>query len=84
MLEFPIPNKFNGATFLKELAASGVETDFIPKEENGILYLDLDITLENKVTEILSKHDGSDLPDPKMVILEKLGITAEEAKFLLA
>lgn len=83
MIQFNLPTEFNGATFLNELKNAGIDIDGLPMVDDGKLYLKVDKNLEIRIAALLKKHDGSDLPDPRTAILERLGITADEAALLL-
>jgi hypothetical protein len=84
MIEFTMPAKLNGATLLQELKDSNVVVNGIPKVEEGKLFLDIKKTDEAKAQAVLNAHSGADSEDPKKAILERLGITAEEATLLLS
>ena len=86
MKSFTLPEFFNGTEFVAELKAAKVAINGYPEiDGNGVLWLD--ITDEVKTQEILKNHNGTvvaaDLSEQRKVILDRLGLSAEEASILL-
>lgn len=87
---FNKPESLNGATLIKELAAVGVNVSQIIVDGNNNLDLDVNAKDKEKVENVLSSHDGSDII-PDEVLLKKsainklidLGLTEDEAKAFL-
>lgn len=91
MIKFDKPTNLNGAELLDELAAVGVianaETSpFI--DGNGDFWLDISESDKKKAEPIIAAHNGTliapDLLAQRQAILDRLGITAEEARLLLS
>jgi len=86
---FNKPTEFNGKQFIDELKAAGVDYQgqIWVKNENE---LDLNVTLKEKsiVEKVLNAHVAIDFNiernKARQLVLEKLGITAEEAALLLS
>ena len=95
MIQFNIPENLNGKELVEELEAAGV--DVIPDEKNikapvikgdGTFWLNINLEDESKASPIVAAHNGTTIaPDnsaAKAALLEKLGITEEEARLLLS
>ena len=87
MIEFTRPTNLNGKQLLEELTAGGVTVTGRPEVELEILRLNIKSGDKTKAEKIVSDHNGEIIiPDrsaEKNVLLQKLGITADEAKLLL-
>lgn len=84
MTTYKVPAKLNGEQLLAELKAVGIELTEVRVVADE-LFLDTD---NKKAVEVVANHVGVDTVDSsiaaKAALLERLGITAEEAKLLLA
>ena len=87
MIEFNKPTNLNGKELLEELAADGVTVTGRPEVELEILRLDISEADKAKTEKIVAQHNGKttdvDRSAEKAALLERLGITAEEAALLL-
>jgi hypothetical protein len=86
MKSFTLPKFFNGAELIEELKTAKVKVNGRPEiDGNGILWLD--VTDETKTQEVLDAHVGTtnrpDLSIKRQEILNRLGLTEEEAAILL-
>jgi hypothetical protein len=86
MKSFIKPEFFNGTELIAELKTANVNINGKPEiDGNGILWLD--VTDEVKTQEVLKNHNGTviapDLSTSRQAILDRLGLTAEEAQLLL-
>ncbi len=89
MIQFTKPINLNGTELISELNNANVMVTGLPLiDDNGNFWLDIaesDITI---ATSIVAAHDGTvfapDNSAAKAALLEKLGITEEEAKLLLS
>jgi len=89
MIQFTKPINLNGTELISELNNANVMVTGLPLiDDNGNFWLDIaesDITI---ATLIVAAHDGTIFaPDnsvAKAALLEKLGITEEEARLLLS
>jgi hypothetical protein len=95
MIQFNMPENLNGKELVEELEAAGVSV--VPDEKNikapvikgdGTFWLDISSEDEVKATPIIAAHNGTTIaPDnsaAKAALLERLGITEEEARLLLS
>ena len=93
MLSFNKPEKLDGTQLRQELRENGIEISDDPKavgiEGDGLLYLDIDFSNKDIAERIVASHEvkiTTNLVDKslaKQALLNKLGITEEEAKLLL-
>lgn len=88
MIKFNKPKNLNGTELLNELNAANVSIINPPEiDGNGDLWLDIGKKDEAKAKTIVAAHDGTivapDLSAQRQVILDRLNITADEAKLLL-
>jgi hypothetical protein len=86
MKSFVKPEFFNGAELIAELKTAKVKVSGYPEiDGNGVLWLN--VTDEAKTQEVLDAHVGTvvapDLSAQRKAILDRLGLTAEEAAILL-
>jgi hypothetical protein len=88
MIEFQKPTNLNGKELLEELDSAGVIVNGRPEVELEILRLDITATDKAKAEKVIAQHNGTttdvDRSAEKAALLERLGITAEEAALLLA
>ena len=88
MIEFNKPTNLNGKELLEELAAGGVIVTGRIEVELEILRLDITEADKAKAEKVVAQHNGTtldvDRSAEKAALLERLGITAEEAALLLA
>lgn len=88
MIKFNRPENINGTELIAELKAVGVKVnDFPLLDGNGDFWLDIAAKDEAKAAEIVAAHNGTIVaPDnsaARQAILDRLGLTAEEAQLLL-
>jgi hypothetical protein len=87
-MEHEIPAQLNGVQLQKELKNAGVVLKDYPRLVNGVLILDIDVKDETKAAAIVKAHvavdNSAELAAAKNAVLQKLGITADEAALLLA
>lgn len=92
MLTFNKPNKLNGTQLIHELFLVGItlkNNKYIQDTSDGYIHLDIDNEHFNQAKEIVDLHIGQDVflderATEKQSILDRLGITADEAKLLLS
>ena len=86
MKTFTKPQNLNGAELISELNAAGIAVIEINDLANG--QIAFETNNETTAAEIVANHNGTiipvDLSAKRKAILEKLGITEEEAKLLLS
>ena len=87
MKSFTLPEFFNGAELIEELKTAKVKITGRPEiDGNGVLWLD--VTDEVKTQEVLNNHVGTivapDLSAQRQAILDRLGLTAQEAEILFS
>jgi len=88
MIKFNKPVNLNGAELLAELNAAEVNVTSLPTiDGNNDLWLDINSADETKAKAIVDAHNGTtiapDLSAQRQAILDRLGLTAEEAQLLL-
>jgi len=88
MVKFKKPNQLNGEQLITELNLAGIQTkDFPSIDGEGNLWLDIDEKDKSKAETIVSSHLGIDFSIAKktarQAILDRIGLTAEEAQLLL-
>jgi len=87
-MEFNIPTQLNGVQLQKELKDVGIKLNDYPRLVDGKLVLNIAKQDESKAKVIVDAHVGIDnsakIKIAKFAVLEKLGITEEEAELLLA
>ena len=92
MIKYTKPTELNGSQLRKELNAAGVKIsdslESVTIDGNGDLWLDIADKDKAKTETIVASHIAIDESiakgAAKTALLERLGITAEEAKLLLA
>ena len=89
MIQFTKPTNLNGTELLAELNAGGVSiTESAMIDGEGNFWLDIAEADKAKATPILAAHNGTivapDKSAEKAALLDKLGITDDEAKLLLS
>jgi hypothetical protein len=88
MIKFDKPENLNGSQLLTELNAGNVKITNPPLiDDNKDFWLDIDLKDEAKAKSIVSAHIGIDnsaqIAAQRQVILDRLGLTADEARLLL-
>jgi hypothetical protein len=88
MLQFTKPTELNGEQLIAELNDAGIKTNRIPLVDgNDNLWLDVAEKDKSKAETIVNAHVGIDASitkaTAKAVLLERLGITEDEARLLL-
>ena len=88
MIKFEKPENLNGAELLNELTKEKIKISRNPMiDGNGDLWLDIDAKDEAQAKTIVDSHNGTtvapDLSAARQAVLDRLGLTAEEAKLLL-
>jgi hypothetical protein len=88
MIQFDKPQNLNGTELLAELNAGKVSIIHAPViDGNGDFWLDIDTKDKVKASSIVAAHNGTiSAPDhstARQAILDRLGITADEAALLL-
>lgn len=88
MIKFDKPQNLNATELLAELNAANVKITYSPViDGDGLFWLDIAEKDKAKATNIVSAHNGTiTAPDntaAKQELLDRLGITAAEAKLLL-
>ena len=89
MIQFTKPINLNGKELLVELNNANVAITNLPMiDGNGNFWLDIAESDVTAATSIVAAHNGTTIaPDnsaAKAALLEKLGITEEEARLLLS
>jgi hypothetical protein len=87
MIKFDKPKNLNGTELIDELNAGGVAVQGRPKADEINLWLNIEAKDEAKAKPIVAAHNGTTVaPDKtaeRQAILDRLGLTDEEAKILL-
>ncbi len=87
MIKFDKPTNLNGAELIDELNVAGVNVKNRPLDDGFNLWLDINSKDEAKTKAIVDAHNGTtiapDLSAQRQAILDRLGLTAEEAQLLL-
>ena len=88
MIQFTKPTNLNGSELLAELSTIGVVVKGDPLDDgNGNLWLDIKSTDKTKTEGIVASHNGTVIAPnnatARAAILDRLGITADEAAILL-
>ena len=87
MIQFTKPANLNGTELIEELAQANINIIGLPMVEGEILKLNISEADAANAAVIVAAHNGTTVaPDnsaAKAALLDKLGITAEEAKLLL-
>jgi hypothetical protein len=88
MIKFNKPTNLNGAELLNELKTAKINVVGYPVDDAaGGLWLDIDEKDTAAAKAIVDAHNGTvvapDLSAARQALLDKLGITADEAKLLL-
>ena len=89
METFIKPEALNGHQLKKELKDAGIEIGFdgLGINEDGKLQFEITKGSKNKAKEIVEKHVGFEnwieTSEAKIALLNKLGITEDEAKLLI-
>ena len=90
MIKFYKPDVLNGTQLVEELKKGGIniDADKSPRiDGNGDFWLDISEADKAKAEPIVAAHIGIDQSGTKaaqrQAVLDRLGLTAEEAKLLL-
>ena len=88
MIQFTQPKSLNGAQLVEELTSAGISVTGRPSiDGGGVLWLNIASTDEAKAKAIVEAHIGIDqsavIEAQRAAILERLGLTADEAKLLI-
>lgn len=88
MIKFIKPENLNGVELLAELNAGKVKITEPPLiDGNGDFWLDIASKDEAKAKAIVDAHNGTtiapDFTTQRQAILDRLGLTADEAKLIL-
>jgi hypothetical protein len=88
MIQFTQPQSLNGAQLVEELTSAEVAVTGRPSiDGDGVLWLNIANADEVKAKAIVTAHIGIDqsaaIEAQRAAILERLGITADEAKLLI-
>lgn len=88
MIKFSKPANLNGFELINELQAAKIKISEPPMiDGNGDFWLNINAKDESKAQDVVASHDGTtispDLSARRQDILDRLGITADEAKLLL-
>ena len=89
MEQFRKPEFLNGEQLIVELKIAGVSVNESPiLDENSVLWLDIKSADKSKAAEIVESHIGVDIDKGRAVaksaLLDRLGISADEATLLLS
>jgi hypothetical protein len=88
-MELQLNKEVNGEQLLQELIAAGVSIglDNYPKVESNKLFIDVTVDDEAKTAEVWKKHKAENWEikreAARQALLDKLGITRDEARLLL-
>ena len=86
-MQFTKPAQFNGTQLKEELATVGIEIPFVTDTADGFIHFDVQKSKESVAVEIVTNHIAVDRSSQKaaerQAILDRLGLTAEEAQLLL-
>jgi len=91
MIKFNKPNSLNGSQLCQELIAAGVKIDdplnTCSIDEYGDFWLNIAKKDEAKAKPVVDAHVGVDqtviIEAKRQAVLDRLGLTADEAKLLL-
>lgn len=89
MIKFDKPTNLNGTELLAELNAANIKITEPPTiDGNNELWLEIEAEDETIAKPIVAAHNGTivapDKTAQRQVILDRLGLTAEEAAILLS
>jgi hypothetical protein len=89
MIQFDKPENLNGTELLAELNANKIKITEPPVlDGNNNFWLEINPKDEDKAKEIVAAHNGTIIPPDysaaRLALLDRLGITADEAKLLLS
>lgn len=85
MINFPMPNKLNGAQLIEELKAQDIEIIGYPQDlSDGFVGLNINAKDKDKAETIVSNHVGVDKVPTIADKLAAVGLSIEELKTLLA
>lgn len=86
-MQIIVPTQFNGVQLAQELRSAKIKLNDYLRLNNDILELDILQKDEIKAKEIIEAHIGVDnsaaIAAQRQAILDRLGLTAEEAQLLL-
>jgi hypothetical protein len=87
-MQFTKPAQFNGTQLKEELATVGIEIPFVTDTADGFIHFDVQKSKESAAVEIVANHVPVDKSaqnaTARQAILDKLGLTAQEATILLS
>lgn len=92
MIRFAKPENLNGAELLDELAEIGIVLDKVRQapflDDDNSLWLDIKKLDSDKAALVIAAHNGTivapDKTAARAALLQKLGITVDEAALLLS
>jgi len=88
MIQFTQPKSLNGAQLVEELETAGVAVTGRPSiDGDGVLWLNVPTKDKAKAETIVGAHVGIDqtpaIEAQRKALLERLGLTADEARLLI-
>ncbi len=87
-MKFTKPDSLNGVQLKNELAAQGIEIEYVTDMADGFIYFDVPKNKEDIANEIVKNHVPIDeyaiKQAARQAVLAKLGLTADEVAALLA
>lgn len=88
MIQFTQPKALNGTQLVEELTSAGISVTGRPSiDGDGVLWLNIATADEAKAKAIVEAHIGIDqgpiIEAQRAAILERLGLTADEARLLI-
>lgn len=88
MIKFKKPDSLSGKQLIDELNNANINASKCIIDGDGILWIDIESNQENLAKKIVESHVGVDVNvlklKQKKELLQKLGITEDEAKLLLS
>ena len=88
MIQFTQPISLNGAQLVEELTSAGISVTGRPSiDGDGVLWLNVPTKDKAKAETIVGAHVGIDqtpaIEAQRKALLERLGLTADEARLLI-
>ena len=88
MIQFTQPTTLNGAQLVEELKSAGIAVTGRPSiDGDGVLWLNVPTKDKAKAETIVGAHVGIDqtpaIEAQRKALLERLGLTADEARLLI-
>jgi hypothetical protein len=87
-MQFNKPTNLNGLQLKEELAVVGIHIPYVTDTADGFIHFEVEKSKESKAIEIVANHVAIDrsatTAAQRQTVLDRLGLTAEEAALLLS